>query len=222
MVNVRWDLPEHSPSFVPSVRSVVSLCIWRLDAGVSMPHLPAVPRLHLTHIAFVFALIGAMCGKAEGLEEIKPPFGLVWGETATRIERLLSNAKAEVKDKRTVQGGLMAWDVEGLVQAGLKRTVFYFRGDELAEVELIYSRDDWDQRKYDEFMGQVRQAIQRRYGDGTLTVRKTEPVDQQVIQTVVGYKWNQNNAAIELYYYSAQNTPLIFRAISVHYKSFRN
>lgn len=181
-----------------------------------------MPRFTLPYIAAVFILVGLTCGTAHGNEEIKPPFGLVWGETATRIERLLRNAKAEIKDKRTVQGGLTAWDVEGLVQAGLKRTVFYFRGDELAEVELIYARDDWDQRKYDEFMGQVRQAIQRRYGDGTLTVRKTEPVDQQVIQTVVGYKWNQNNAAIELYYYSAQNTPHIFRAISVHYKSFRN
>ena len=196
--------------------------IWRLDATVPLSHLHTVPRFRLPYIAFVFALLGAFAGPAFGVEEIKPPFGLVWGETAQRIERLLRNAKAEIKDKRIVQGGLTAWDVDGLVQAGLKRTVFYFRGDELAEVELIYSRDDWDQRKYDEFMSQVRQAIVRRYGDGSLIVRKTEPVDQQVIQTVVGYKWNQNNAAIELYYFSAQNNPHIFRAISVHYKSFRN
>lgn len=196
--------------------------IWRLDVPVSLSHVLTVPRLTLPHIAIVLALAGLLCGKAEAVDEIKPPFGLVWGETAARLERLLRNAKAEIKDKRPVQGGLMAWDVDGLVQAGLKRTIFYFRADELAEVELIYSRDDWDQRKYDEFMGQVRQAIQRRYGEGTLTVRKTEPVEQQVMQTVVGYKWNQNNAAIELYYYSAQNTPHIFRAISVHYKSFAN
>jgi hypothetical protein len=195
--------------------------IWWLAAAVRLSHLPTVPRLTLPYIAFVFALAGSLGAHVHAVEEIKPPFGLVWGETSARLERLLRNAKAEVKDKRPVQGGLMAWDVDGLVQAGLKRTIFYFRADELAEVELIYSRDDWDQRKYDEFMGQVRQAIQRRYGDGTLTVRKTEPVEQ-VMQTVVGYKWNQNNAAIELYYYSAQNTPHIFRAISVHYKSFGN
>jgi hypothetical protein len=193
---------------------------WRLDAVVRLSHVSTVPRLSFPYIAFGFALVGALCGNAEGVEEIKPPFGLVWGETAARLERLLQNAKAEIKDKRPVQGGLIAWDVDGLVQTGLKRTIFYLRGDELAEVELIYSRDDWDQRKYDEFMGQVRQAIQRRYGDGTLIARKTEPVEQ-VIQTVVGYKWNQNNAAIELYYYSAQSNPHIFRSISVHYKSFR-
>src|SRR4051794_4833979 len=161
----------------------------------------------------------ALGAGAQAVEDIRPPFGLVWGETSPRLERLLKNAKAEIKDKRTVQGGLVAWDVDGLVQTGLKRTIFYFRGDELSEVELIYSREDWDQRKYDEFMGQVRQAIQRRYGDGTLIARKTEPVEQ-VVQTIVGYKWNQNNAAIELFYYCAQNGSNIFRAISVHYKSF--
>lgn len=152
-------------------------------------------------------------------DEIKPPFGLVWGETAARLEKMLRNAKANVVDKRPVQGGLIAWDVDGLVQTGLRRTIFYFRSDELAEVELIYQRDDWDQREYDEFMGQVRQAVQRRYGDGQQIVRKTEPVED-VVQTIVGYKWNQNNAAVELFYYAAQNGQNIFRSISVHYKTY--
>jgi hypothetical protein len=166
----------------------------------------------------VFLFLAALCA-ARGAEEIKPPFGLVWGETASRLDRMLTNAKAKIIEKRVVQGGLDAWDVEGLVQPGLKRTVFYFRADQLSEVELIYQHTDWDQRKYDEFMGQVRQAVQRRYGEGVQTVRKTEPVDH-VVQTIVGYKWNQNNAAIELYYYCAQNGQNIFRTISVHYKQF--
>ena len=166
---------------------------------------------------FIVLLFLTVFDAAHGAEEIKPPFGLVWGETASRLDRMLTNAKARIVEKRVVQGGLDAWDVEGLVQAGLKRTVFYFRADQLSEVELIYQHADWDQRKYDEFMGQVRQAVQRRYGEGVQTVRKTEPVDR-VMQTVVGYKWNQNNAAIELYYYCAQNGPNIFRTISVHYK----
>jgi hypothetical protein len=104
---------------------------------------------------FLFAAGGLL----RAAEEIKPPFGLVWGENASRLERMLKNAKAEIKEKRLVQGGLEAWDVTGLVQVGLKQTVFYFRNDELAEVELIYSGNDWDQRRYDEFMGQIRQAI---------------------------------------------------------------
>ena len=156
---------------------------------------------------------------ARGVEEIKPPFGLVWGESATRIERLLKNVKAEIKARRPTNGGMEAWDVEGLAQKGLKRTVFYFRATELVEVELQYQRDDWDQRQYDEFMGQVRQAIQRRFGDGDLIARKTEPADNDVVQTIVGYKWNQNNAAVELFYYCAQNAQNVFRTISVHYKT---
>jgi len=164
-------------------------------------------------------LLLAAVGNVRAVDEIKPPFGLVWGETAARLEKMLHNAKATVTDKRPVQGGLVAWDVDGLVQTGLRRTVFYFRSDELTEVELIYQRDDWDQRNYDEFMGQVRQAVQRRYGEGQQIVRKTEPVDD-VVQTIVGYKWNQNNAAVELFYYAAQNGQNIFRSISVHYKTY--
>ena len=163
-------------------------------------------------------LLLATGGLLRAAEEIKPPFGLVWGESASRLERMLHNAKAEIKDRRPVQGGLEAWDVTGLVQTGLKQTVFYFRNDELAEVELIYSAGDWDQRRYDEFMGQIRQAIQRRYGEGALIVRKTEPVNE-VVQTIVGYKWNHNNSAIELFYYCAQNGQNVFRSISVHYKN---
>jgi hypothetical protein len=178
---------------------------------------------HLSQLSTrTLATLGPLCialGHAPVLaEEIRPPFGLVWGESAERLERMLRNAKAHITDKRTVAGGLVAWEVEGLVQTGLKQTIFYFRADQLAEVELIYQRADWDQRQYDEFMGQVRQAIQKRYGDGHQIVRKTEPVED-VVQTIVGYKWNQNNAAVELFYYAAQNGQNIFRTISVHYKS---
>lgn len=163
-------------------------------------------------------LLLAAAGSARA-DEIKPPFGLVWGETAARLEKMLRNAKATIVDKRPVQGGLIAWDVDGLVQTGLKRTIFYFKADELSEVELVYLRDDWEQRNYDEFMGQVHQAIQRRYGEGQQIIRKTEPIED-VVQTIVGYKWNQNNAAIELYYFAAQNGQNNFRSITVRYRSY--
>ncbi|MEQ1862760.1 MAG: hypothetical protein ABMA13_22800 [Chthoniobacteraceae bacterium] len=166
--------------------------------------------------AFSVALLMLAAWPARA-EDIKPPFGLIWGETASRLESMLRNAKARIVEKRAVQGGLEAWDVDGLVQTGLKRTVFYFRTDALAEVELIYHSDGWDQRKYDDFMGAVRLQLKSRYGEGQQLVRKTEPVGD-VVQTVVGYKWNQNNAAVELYYFAAQNGQNLFRTISVHYK----
>ncbi len=151
-------------------------------------------------------------------EEIKPPFNLRWGETAERMQRLLGGAKAKIVTRRNVEGR-EAWDVEGLVQAGLKRTVFYFVGGELVEVELQYQKDDWDESKYDGFMGDVRRRLEQRYGQGQLISRKKEP-DGEVMQTLVGWKWNQNNTAIELIYFAAQSPSQVFRTLSVHYKTY--
>ena len=155
---------------------------------------------------------------AHAAEDIKPPFGLIWGESADRLERLLKGAKAKIVERRQVDDGREAWHVDGLVQTGLKRTVFYFRGAQLVEVELIYQKEDWDQGKYDEYMGQVVRSLEKRYGPGQLLARKTEP-NGDVTQTVVGWKWNQNNAAIELFYFAAENAAQVFRTLSVHYKT---
>lgn len=157
-------------------------------------------------------------GRRACAEEIKPPFNLRWGETADRLERLLKGAKATIIARRTVEGR-EAWDVEGLVQSGLKRTVFYFSAGELVEVELQYQKDDWDEAKYDGFMGDVRRRLEQRYGQGQLVARKKEP-NGDVMQTLVGWKWNQNNTAIELVYFSAQSPSQVFRTLSVHYKTF--
>ena len=157
-------------------------------------------------------------GRRACAEEIKPPFNLRWGDTADRLERLLKGAKATIIARRTVEGR-EAWDVEGLVQAGLKRTVFYFMGGELVEVELQYQKDDWDEAKYDGFMGDIRRRLEQRYGQGQLVTRKKEP-NGDVMQTLVGWKWNQNNTAIELVYFSAQSPSQVFRTLSVHYKTF--
>jgi hypothetical protein len=165
-----------------------------------------------------FALMIVSSVGARALEEIKPPFGLTWGETAVRLERLLTGAKAKIVERRKLEDGREAWYVEGLIQQGLKRTVFYFRGGQLVEVELQYQKPDWDQEKYDAYMSQVRSVLDRRYGPGQLLARKTEPAGD-VLQTVVGWKWNQNNAAIEMYYYSAEDPAQVFRTLSVHYKT---
>lgn len=151
-------------------------------------------------------------------EEIKPPFNLRWGETAERLERLLGGAKAKIVSRRSIEGR-EAWNVEGLLQAGLKRTVFYFIGGELVEVELQYQKEEWDEAKYDGFMGDVRRKLEQRYGQGQLIARKKEP-DGDIMQTLVGWKWNQNNTAIELVYFCAQGPSQVFRTLSVHYKTY--
>lgn len=150
-------------------------------------------------------------------EEIKPPFGLQWGESSDRLERLLKGAKAQIVDKHTVEGR-EGWTVEGLLQQGLKRTVFYFRSGQLVEVELQYQSPDWDSAKYDDFMAQVRRRIEQRFGTGQLIARTKGP-EGDVMQTIVGYKWNLNNTAIQLFYYCAERNTDSYRTVSVHYKT---
>jgi hypothetical protein len=41
-----------------------------------------------------------------------------------------------------------------------------------------------------------------------------------VTQKLVGYKWNQNNTAIELVYFAAANPTQSYRTLSVHYKTY--
>lgn len=176
----------------------------------------------LLALAMAFALSPGVFGQAPAVDEtkeIKPPFGLNWGETTERMERLLRGAKATIVARRETANDQEAWDVEGLVQQGLKRTVFYFHRGELVGVELQYQRDDWDENKYGDFMGQVRRRIEQRYGPGQQIVRRTEP-DGLAMETLVGYEWNLNNTSIALIYFGAKDDTNVFRTLSVHYKQF--
>lgn len=168
-------------------------------------------------VGLLFAL-AILVSRPTQADEIKPPFGLQWGESADRLEKLLKGAKAQIVERRIVDGR-EAWTVEGLVQSGLKRTVFYFKIGQLVEVELQYESAEWDAFKYDDFMSQVRRRIELKYGAGQLIARSKRP-EGAVTQTIVGYKWNQNNTTIQLIYYSAENANNVYRTVSVHYKGF--
>lgn len=165
--------------------------------------------------AALFVLLSSGVGRAD---EIPPPFGLQWGEPDERLAKLLQGAKASIVDKHLVRDR-EAWTVEGLLQTGLKRTVFYFKNGALVEVELQYQGENWDTAKYDDFMTAVRRRIEQKYGAGQLIARTKAP-EGSVTQTIVGYKWNQNNTAIELFYYCAENAANTYRTVSVHYKGY--
>ena len=174
-------------------------------------------RSHL--LAFAAAIPACLAGFASAqAEEIKPPFGLHWGETTTRLERLLDGAKAKITERRQVDGR-DCWEVDGILSNDLQRTLFYFTKGELVEVELQYKTTDWDEEKYNTFMGDVRRKLEVKYGPPELIARREEPLGE-IIQKVVGWKWNKNNTAIELFYFSAQNATQLFRTLSVHYKTF--
>ena len=182
----------------------------------------AKSRLHFIvgALAASFLLLAAArADPSPDAKDIQPPWRLRWGESAEQIEPLLKGAKANIVEKRKTDDG-EAWTVEGLLQASLRRTIFYFKNGLLIAVELQYQDPSWDSARYNDFMAQIRQRIVAQYGEGQLVARSKEPMDGNVMQTVVGYKWSQSSTSLELFYFSAENATEIYRTISVHYKAY--
>ncbi len=168
-------------------------------------------------------LLGILLGsilcaaRAQALEDIPPPFGFRWNDPAGKVEQVLVAAKAKIvsrepKEKREI------WTVEGLVQPGLKRTLFEFKEGFLAEVELQYEYDIWSIENYNDRMGEIRRYFDAKFGTGKL-VSRTRDTDSDVIQTLVGYQWIVGGTMLELFYFSAQRDPLVYRTITVTYKA---
>jgi hypothetical protein len=164
---------------------------------------------------------------ARAVDDIPPPFGFHWNDSMTKVEQVLVGAKARIvskerKEKRDV------WTVEGLVQPGLKRTLFTFKEGFLVEVELQYEYPDWTIERYNDRMGEIRRYFDAKFGTGKL-VSRSRDTDSDVIQTLVGYQWivggtTTDNATkvgtmLELFYFSAQRDQMIFRSITVTYRA---
>ena len=159
--------------------------------------------------------------QAAGAQEITPPFNLVWGETADRLERLVVGAGGKVTNRRPARGGREAIEVTGLPQDGLKKTVFYFKLGVLTGVELQYQGEEWPETKYNGIMTDLRQRISDHYGEGQQIIRRSEQVGMNgVIQTVTGYKWVAGAANVQLIYFAATDQKNVFRTVSVHYNAF--
>src|SRR5688572_1762927 len=101
----------------------------RRNVAGSPLHFQANMKLEILALIAALLWLGSTCQLAAA-EEIKPPFKLHWGETTDRMERLLTGAKLRIVDRRNVDGREV-WDVEGIVQEGLRRTVFSFKNGEL-------------------------------------------------------------------------------------------
>jgi hypothetical protein len=165
--------------------------------------------------ASVALLISALAARAA--DDIPPPFGFHWNDSMTKVEQVLLGAKAKIvtkerKEKRDV------WTVEGLVQPGLKRTLFTFKEGFLVEVELQYEYPDWSIEHYNDRMGEIRRYFDAKFGTGKL-VSRSRDTDSDVIQTLVGYQWIVGGTMLELFYFSAQRDLMVFRSITVTYKA---
>jgi hypothetical protein len=160
-------------------------------------------------------LISALPARA--VDDIPPPFGFHWNDSMTKVEQVLLAAKGKIitkerKEKRDV------WTVEGLVQPGLKRTLFTFKEGFLVEVELQYEYPDWSIEHYNDRMGEIRRYFDAKFGTGKL-VSRSRDTDSDVIQTLVGYQWIVGGTMLELFYFSAQRDLMVFRSITVTYKA---
>lgn len=159
----------------------------------------------------------ALAPLARGAEDIPPPFGFRWNDSAGKVEQVLTMAKAKIvkrekKDKRDV------WTVVDLVQPGLKRTLFEFKEGFLAEVELQYEYDTWTIENYNDRMGEIRRYFDGKFGTGKL-ISRTRDTDSDVVQTLVGYQWIVGGTMLELFYFSAEKQPNSYRTITVTYKA---
>lgn len=164
---------------------------------------------------FVALLLAAT--RTLAVDDIPPPFGFRWNDSSGKVEQVLVAAKAkivarETKDKRD------SWTVEGLVQPGLKRTLFKFKEGFLTEVELQYEYDKWTIENYNDRMGEIRRYFDAKFGTGKL-VSRTRDTDSDVVQTLVGYQWIVGGTMLELFYFSAQREALVYRTITVTYKA---
>jgi len=166
----------------------------------------------------VSLLVLLLCAiRAGAVEDIPPPFGFRWNDPSGKVEQVLVAAKARItsrekKERRDV------WTVEGLVQPGLKRTLFEFKESFLVEVELQYEYDKWTIENYNNRMGEIRRYFDGKFGTGKL-VSRTRDTDSDVIQTLVGYQWIVGGTMLELFYFSAQREALVYRTITVTYKA---
>jgi hypothetical protein len=171
---------------------------------------------------WVLWLVAGLLGLADAQpaysQQINPPFGLHWAEEPKDIAKVIGRVGARIVDKSVVQGR-EAWTIEGLVQPALQRTILYFGSERnLVEVELQYQHADWDLVAYEEFLNGARQQLEARYGPATVLARDKKP-EGDVMQTIVGYQWQQPSGSIQLFFFSAERNNDVYRSVSLHYRA---
>lgn len=167
---------------------------------------PALPLL----TALIFSAV-----PAAAQQEIKAPFGMQWGEPAGRIKEVVTKAKAKVVEERSA-GDREVLVVEGIVQEGLKRTLFYFREGGLSEVELQYDRKEWDNDKVAAWVATIKREADRKYGPGRVFADETGN-ENGLRHVLKGWMWPQNFVSLRLVHYTAQRENEKMRRVSLHY-----
>lgn len=168
------------------------------------------------HRALLFLLAFVLsAAPAAAMQEIKAPFGMQWGEPVGRIKEVVTKAKAKVVEERAA-GARDVLVVEGIVQDGLKRTLFYFRDGGLNEVELQYDREGWGDEKVASWVATIKREADRKYGPGRTYADETGN-ENGLRHTLKGWMWVQNFVSLRLVHYTAQKDNDKMRRVSLHY-----
>jgi hypothetical protein len=173
----------------------------------------AIRRIVSTSVIALFL----SAAQAYSVDELLPPFGFRWNDSMAHVEAVLHGAKAKITSREKKENRDV-WTVEGLLHPGLKRTLFTFKQRALVAVELQYEYPDWSIERYNQRMGEIRKYFDEKYGTGKL-VSRSRDTDTDVVQTLVGYQWMVGATMLELFYFSAQHGPLLYRTITVDYKA---
>jgi len=203
---------EKANSYVRQFRYAI-----RTPKRFSRPGGLALPRWWPRVILVLALPLMFAAASAGAAEELLPPFGFRWNDSMPKVEAVLNGAKARIID-RGKKENREVWTVEGLVHPGLKRTLFTFKQGSLYGVELQYEYPDRTIEWYNERMGTIRRYFDAKFGTGKL-VSRSRDTDSDVIQTLVGYQWMVGTTMLELFYFSAERGPNLYRTISVDYKA---
>ncbi len=170
-------------------------------------------RTVATALLIQFVLLAPLAAQ----QEIKAPFGMQWGESPARIRQVVTNAKAKVVEERE-SGRREVMVVEGIVQEGLKRTLFYFTQGGLTEVELQYDREGWDDERVGSWVTSIKRQADLKYGPGRVYADdrgETEGMRHHL----QGWLWVQNFVSLRLVQYTAEKDGEKLRRVSLHYCS---
>jgi hypothetical protein len=157
----------------------------------------------------------AVTARAPAQQEIKAPFGMQWGESIERIKEVVVKAKAKVIGEK-VAGERDVLVVEGIVQEGLKRTLFYFREGGLNEVELQYDREGWDESRVSSWVTTIKRQADKKYGAGRIFA-DDRGEKSGLRHTLRAWIWVQDFVSLRLVHYTAQQGEERMRRVSLHY-----
>jgi hypothetical protein len=194
------------------------------DEKLTCPDRSPGPRAgRIRHWAFVIRAsvllpFSTLLAEPANPPPIRPPFGLTWDEPELELEQSLLGGSGRIVERKKTRGEGESWYVEGFRQPALQRATFHLRHRRLAGVELQYGKEDWTAEAYEQFMESVRQGLEAKFGAGALIARKQD-TERGLLQTLLGYRWEQPSGSIELVYFAAQNPENLYRAVSLHYSA---